>query len=548
MSPFHYTREAGDLGQVLAREGHAPGTVLEALLDRQRPPLRVALEIGAAIADILCIADEDRMVHGDLRAAVVRVDDLGGVSVEGWGVPRRSLVAPEATADSAAADMYGLGTVLHSLLSESSFGELPKDPDEHDDAVIDRVLGMDLRAAGGRRWLEDVRKFLCKILAWTPEDRPLPLDAANVLASVAGQVPGDGLTAWAVRLGAPQAPAPRPIAQEVLGGPTQLSAPLAKGAVRQAPASKGESTSFWSREKIAQMLADEDAEPDEPAPPRRPPPTMPAKTPAWESEPLPRPAREAPPPPRPPIIPPAPSRVPRAEPPAPPPRAAITQSASFQEDPFEDSPPSGGPSRGMVMGVVAVLLVLLCGGAVAAGAYHFGDKGEPGSADPAIPASSGSNGAAAVAAPETQPAEEDVVIPAEDAPAKAAPAPKAAPIAREPKAAAPAPKAAPIAREPKAAAPAPKAAPIAREPKAAEPAPPPAGPFSVRFTVPGKEGVVQCGDGQQAEFVGSTTLSFQGVTTCRVVVGKDKKKAAVPVDRGGTITCTDSGGVLSCGG
>lgn len=263
MPAYHYTREAGESGQVLAAEGVPAGRVLATLLATDRPPLRGAIEIAAAIADILCIAEEDAAVHGNLDPRAVYVDERGNVSIEGFGVHRAYGLAPEGRGDVATADIYGLGVVLHSMLADEPFGEMPNDPDEHDDLVISRVLAMDFRAVQGRRWVEDVRRFLCNILASIPEERPQPLDAANVLGSVADQVPGDGLVEWAAgtNTAARSLKAVPAAPSEILGGPTSLSAPLARGQVRQAPAAKGESTSFWSREKIAQMLAEEDDEP-----------------------------------------------------------------------------------------------------------------------------------------------------------------------------------------------------------------------------------------------------------------------------------------------
>ncbi|MDP2316264.1 MAG: hypothetical protein Q8P41_25420, partial [Pseudomonadota bacterium] len=247
MSGYYYSREAGAEGQILTGEGAAPGVGLDMLLDRERPPLRAALAIGSAIADVLCIAVEDRLIHGDIRPAHVKIDARGTVSVEGYGVARRTTKAPEGKPDSHAVDVYGLGVVLHSILSPEPLGNLPKDPDGHDDEVVSRVLSMDFRQVQGKRWLEDVRKFLCQILAWAPADRPAALDAANVLASVAGQCPGETLEAWAQRANAAPAsrtPAPAPARpqadEEDLGGPVALSGPLAKGGARQAPAAKGE--------------------------------------------------------------------------------------------------------------------------------------------------------------------------------------------------------------------------------------------------------------------------------------------------------------------
>jgi hypothetical protein len=80
-----------------------------------------------------------------------------------------------------------------------------------------------------------------------------------------------------------------------------------------------------------------------------------------------------------------------------------------------------------------------------------------------------------------------------------------------------------------------------------EEAPPPGGPFTVRFSVPASEGKIQCGDGQTAEFVGATSMTFQSLTTCRVKTGgKDARQGVIQVERAGSITCTEAGTALSC--
>ncbi|MBK9647125.1 MAG: hypothetical protein IPO67_18530 [Deltaproteobacteria bacterium] len=278
----YYTREPGEEGNILTEEGEAPGVDLAALLARERPPLRVAIEIGSAIADILTIAEEDRALHGDIKPGLIKITADGAVAVEGFNANRRSTRAPEGKPVGHQTDVFGLGVILHSLLSAEPLGALPKDADAHDDAVITRVMAMDFASIEGKRWLEDVRKFLAGILAYHPDERPLPLDAANVLAQVASQCPGQSLRQWAAQVvpasgGVSGGRRPAAPVQEDLGGPKNLSGPLPKGATgafkkdnRQAPSAKGESTAMWSKEKIAALMQAEDDESEEQAPPAKP--------------------------------------------------------------------------------------------------------------------------------------------------------------------------------------------------------------------------------------------------------------------------------------
>ncbi len=270
---WYYTREPGAEGSILTDEGDAPGVLLSELLTSGRPPLKASLEIASAVADILTIAEEDEGCHGDIKAGFVRVDASGGVSLEGYGQVRRTSRAPEGRPEGVKTDVYGLGVVLHSLMSDETLGRMPKDPDDHDDAVVSRVLSMDFSEVSGRRWLEDVRRFLCQILAYDLEERPDALDTANVLATVADQCPGSGLAQWAPRAvrraGGEAAPSRAPV-EETLRGPSDIRSPLPRGKTgqfkpvhRQAPSSKGESTQMWSRDRIAAMLQDEDDDWDE---------------------------------------------------------------------------------------------------------------------------------------------------------------------------------------------------------------------------------------------------------------------------------------------
>lgn len=280
MVGFFYTRQFGPDGQILCGEGAAEGTSLRELIRRERPPLRATLELGAALGDLLCIAQEDGAVHGGLSLDFVMIDEYGDVSIQGLGVPRDGGAAPERRGDLPTADVFGVGVVIYEAISGTELPRFPADADAHDDAVVSAVLDLDFSKVQGKKWLDEVRRFVARLLAWAPEDRPAALDAANVLGSVAAQVPGDGVDVWARRALTRPAPLSKPAPTipesvplralpEILDQPLSLTAPFKPGGVRKAPASKGESTSFWSRERIAEMLSEEDDDEDAPPPPPR---------------------------------------------------------------------------------------------------------------------------------------------------------------------------------------------------------------------------------------------------------------------------------------
>ena len=95
MSDFHYVRTPGTAGGVDAAEGPAIGVELDAVLDVGLPPFGIAMRLIAAVAEILAIAEEDGVVHGDIEPVSVLLDDTGAVSLEGFD--RRKTSAPEGT-------------------------------------------------------------------------------------------------------------------------------------------------------------------------------------------------------------------------------------------------------------------------------------------------------------------------------------------------------------------------------------------------------------------------------------------------------------------
>jgi hypothetical protein len=667
---FFYTREPGPEGQIITGEGQAAGVCLSDLLQAGPLPVRAALELLSYTADIVTIAIEDRLVHGDIRTDWVRLDEGGAITIDGWGASRRQTPAPEGAPQGGETDVYLLGLLLHATLAREPMGPPPRGRDAHDDYIVDRLMQLDWQELSDKRWMDEVLHFLCSMLAHDPRERPAPLDVANILSQVVQQAPGEDLTDFAERVvGAAASPRRGPAVaaeEEDLGGPQSLSAPMTSTSalrLRQAASAKGESTAFWSRDRIKAMLADEEedeaplrqkvqiprrgAEPPPPPPPaaprpvpfaaepppaprlgaaaaEAPEPPMGVRPPAWAAPPAapPRPppaAAEAPPPPAAWSPPPAPAAwspppapaawsPPPAEPaPAPPPPpgawspppAPVAAASPFAPAPAwsppgpgpapvagvgagagdDDAPPPEAPVArggvGKVVVAVAAALALLCGGAGLAGAAWVFTQGEGGGAEapadaPAdaddAPADAGDGeGAAAGAAP----AEGDPPPPAEDpaaalaADAPPTPAPEAPPPrARTPREAAPReaspPREAAPPRERTPSPPPREATPPRerpREPAARERTPPapapapeagPSFPAQVRFNLSGVETTLECSPGGRTVFSGSTTLTIDDITTCRVIT--ESGRTVVQLRKGGTVNCSLSGDRLACNG
>ena len=254
---WYYTREAGPEGQVLTDEGIPSGANLTNLLKTGPLPVDIGLEIIAFLADILTIAEEDKTMHGDINPGDVYVDARGSVSLSGYGEKRMRGRAPEGTPRFLVSDVYGLGIVLHSLLSREPMGVIPRDRDGHDDAIVDRLLAIDWSGLQNIAGRDPVVHFLCSMLAFDPSERPTALDVANILSQVASQLQGEGIESWASHsIGGSSSPAP-PTVEDVLEAPQALGKVFnqtGQFSRRQTASSKGECTAFWSREKISAML------------------------------------------------------------------------------------------------------------------------------------------------------------------------------------------------------------------------------------------------------------------------------------------------------
>ena len=553
---WYYTRESGDEGQVLTDEGTPPGKPLTDVLKGGRAPMAAALEVVAALADILTIAEEDKALHGDINPGDVYVDSQGSVSLSGYGPMRSTGRAPEDRPILPNSEVYGLGIVMYALLSNESMGAIPRTRDAHDDVVVDRLIALDWSEMGGLAGRDPVIHFLCSMLAHDPAERPAPLDVANVLSEVAIKVGGSDIRKWAAsgqQTKSSQAQAPD--IEEVLASPQKMGKVFNKTGQysrRQVASAKGECTAFWSRDKISAMLDDGQDQlaasamferRDLQTMLNREPPSVPPRSPnharslvdSYSDEVLWSPdatisgkpqdpdlqaaikgLREAaeigvkasaPPLPAP-STPVAPEIVPVA---APPPAARGPIAVQTPVSPPPPRAPSAKPFPWLpvLVGLFGMGLVL-CMFAVAGLAYLYLNKGEP--------VNDATKAATQVEAQEGDKPE-----------VEAAPEPK--------------PKPKPKRRS------TPKAATKKRTTSETKKTPSPASPageFEVTFISMTAKATIQCGDGQSGSFVGRTRRKFSGVTTCRIDIGD--AKGAVQVRSPGTMNCSVVGTDVRCVG
>ena len=245
MSDFHYVRTTGVDGGVDAVDGPAIGIDLASVLKDGLPPPKVALEIIAALCEILDIADQDGEIHGDVSPAAVFIDETGAISIEGFGIDREEMRAPEGRPEGTLSDLYGLGYVAYRLLSSNdTLHDIAfDDPDEHDDTVIDAVIQVNFEdfpeeAVGDIQW------YVAKLMSFDWEERPPAVDAWRTFIAFSSEIEGDGIMAWGEAVingdaafrdqevvARKAAPPPAGADEEDLGGPVSMSGPLAAGAI-----------------------------------------------------------------------------------------------------------------------------------------------------------------------------------------------------------------------------------------------------------------------------------------------------------------------------
>jgi hypothetical protein len=255
-----YIREYAEDGGIFSEVGAQPGSPLTDLLDKERPSVKVALELGAALGDILAIAEEDGKAHGDPKIGMVRLDSHGNTALEEFRDGRRTTRAPEPKPVGPPSDIYGLGVILHSLLSTDPLGRIPKTQEAHDEAIVKKVLAYDLGPAEGQAWTMELKEFFCSMMAYSPSERPGADEVADVLGNAADSLDGENLGAWAAQAAAAGATTARAKAKaappEELAGVRTVHVSGTAGPA-DAPPEEHQSTAAFARAAHGSFLDEE---------------------------------------------------------------------------------------------------------------------------------------------------------------------------------------------------------------------------------------------------------------------------------------------------
>ncbi|MBX2802122.1 MAG: hypothetical protein KTR31_30860 [Myxococcales bacterium] len=269
MSEFHYVRTPGSDGGVDAAEGPAIGLELHTVLSDGLPPWKVALEIIAALCEILDIADEDSESHGQVDPRSVFIDETGAVSLEGFGVRRPTTNAPEQDLQPRASDLYGVGyTALCTVSSVAPALPLQADsPEGHDDLVIDAAVAIDLSDLP-EDMHGDVQWFIAKLMSHDPEQRPSALEAWRTFVAFAAELEGPDITQWCAAAidrggerrqeqGGDDHTVEEAATVEALDAPSVTQGPMATAVPFDgggAPTGDRVSTAFWTRSDMRRAL------------------------------------------------------------------------------------------------------------------------------------------------------------------------------------------------------------------------------------------------------------------------------------------------------
>ena len=246
-----------------AAQGAPRGASLATVLGGGLPPWRVAIELIAALCEVLDIAGEDLAVHGDIELRHVVLSRSGAVGVGGFGVERARTRAPEGAPVGPATDRYGLGYVAMRVLNPRRLPHpLPaRGPDQHEDQVLDAVLAIDWAGLPASMH-GDVQWFVAKLLSHAPADRPTPLETWRALMAFAGELEGPTLASWSAAAcdggGERRGPIteeiiPESVPTEEIRVPLRSTGPLPTGVVYRASRSDA-STAIFDRDELRGAL------------------------------------------------------------------------------------------------------------------------------------------------------------------------------------------------------------------------------------------------------------------------------------------------------
>ena len=193
----------------------------------QRIPLKAALEIAAAVADVLDAAynapvgdggNPLRIIHRDIKPSNIMVDGTGRVKVLDFGTARAEFDARESKTqevafgsleympperlffepESSNSDVYSLAATLFELLALEQLGKARLRLPEHEAFAKSRFEDLLVRYPMPFEQVEDVlSELLTSMLSFDAGDRPAAADVASRLRSFARQVSGRPLGHWA---------------------------------------------------------------------------------------------------------------------------------------------------------------------------------------------------------------------------------------------------------------------------------------------------------------------------------------------------------------
>lgn len=254
MSDFHYVRTTGPEGGVDAAEGPAIGLDLASVLVEGMPPYSIVVELITALAELLAITEEDAVVHGDLQLADITVDDTGAVSLEGFG--RRRDTAPGPLG---ATDRFGLGRVAYHLLTGAPLPAMPSNPEDHENAVIDAVLAIDLRELP-EEVVGDIQWYVARLLAWDANERPTAADTWRAFSAMQGALIGPGFVGWCAAAlegrGQRRDRADPEASWDMNPVVAVTDGPMAEGGIDfgDKPGAPGRSTGAWTKEGMKKAI------------------------------------------------------------------------------------------------------------------------------------------------------------------------------------------------------------------------------------------------------------------------------------------------------